>query len=129
MMKSINRLLTNICSEELAASKNFYTQLFDFEVAFDSDWFINLKARDKQLELGIIDRKHKLVPAEYRNAPAGFYLTFVTDNADKLFEIAKSEGFEVVEEPHNTFYGQRRLLLKDPDGTLVDVSSPITDFQ
>lgn len=128
-MKIINRLLTNICSDDLVASKNFYTKLFDLEVDFDSDWFVHLMSKDKKLELGIIDRSNELVPKAYRNAPNGFYLTFVVNNADELFEIAKSESFEVLEEPNDTFYGQRRMLLKDPDGTLVDVSSPIPDFE
>lgn len=56
-------------------------------------------------------------------------MTFVVDNTDKVFEIAKRENFEVLSEPADTFYGQRGLLLKDPNGTLVDVSSPIPNFQ
>ncbi|MGB6153106.1 MAG: VOC family protein [Pricia sp.] len=126
-MKTINRLLTNICSADLTASKNFYTKLFDFKVDYDSDWFVHLMSKDKQLELGLMDRTHKLVPTAYQNPPNGFYITFVVDNVDELFETAKSEGFEIVEKPSDTFYGQRRLLLKDPDGSLVDVSSPIAN--
>ena len=128
-MKTINRLLINICSANLTASKNFYIKLFDFNVDYDSDWFVHLMSKDKQLELGIIDRTHEIIPTAYQNAPNGFYITFVVDNADELFETAKTGGFEIVKKPSDTFYGQRRLLLKDPDGTLVDVSSPIPDFR
>ena len=127
-MKTINRLLINICSGNLNASKNFYTKLFDFTVGYDSDWFVHLISKDKKLELGIVDRTHETVPEEYQGAPNGFYVTFVVDNADELFKIAETEGFEIVEKPSDTFYGQRRLLLKDPDGTLVDISSPIPNF-
>jgi len=42
-----------------------------------------------------------------------------------LFGIAKQNNFAIVSEPIDTSYGQRRLLLKDPDGTLIDISSPI----
>ena len=128
-MKTINRLLTNICSTNLTASKNFYTKLFDFSVDYDSDWFVHLISKDKKLELGIIDRTNEIVPKAYQKASNGFYITFVVDNADELFKIAKTEGLEVLEEPSDTFYGQRRLLSKDPDGTLVDVSSPIPNFE
>jgi len=75
--------------------------------------------------LGIIDRTNQLVPDAYQNSPQGFYMTFVVDSADEIYEIAKSENIEIVEKPTDTFYGQRRLLLKDPDGVLVDVSSLI----
>ncbi|UII77839.1 VOC family protein [Flagellimonas sp. HMM57] len=128
-MKKINRLMTNICSENLAESRDFYTKLFDFNVDYDSDWFVHLISKDKKLELGIIDRTNEIVPKGFQNNPQGFYITFVVDNTDEIFEIAASENFEIVNEPADTFYGQRRLLLKDPNGTLVDISSPIKDFE
>ena len=128
-MKTVNRLMTNICSDNLSASKDFYTKLFDFQVNFDSDWFVHLISKDKQLELGIIDRTNQIVPKEYQNTPAGFYITFVVESSDDIFDIAVKEKFEILEEPIDTMYGQRRLLLKDPNGTLVDVSSPIPNFE
>ena len=70
-----------------------------------------------------------IVPKGFENNPQGFYITFVVDCADEIFKVAVSEKFEIISEPTDTFYGQRRLLLKDPNGTLVDVSSPIKDFE
>lgn len=121
--------MTNICSDKLAESRDFYTQLFDFEVAYDSDWFVQLRSKDKGLELGIVDRRNEIVPKGFQKHPQGVYVTFVVDNVDELYELAKAESFEVVAEPTDTFYGQRRLLLKDPDGTLVDISAPIKGFE
>jgi len=117
--------MVNICSDKLTESKDFYTKLFDFKINYDSDWFVHLISKDKQLELGIIDRSNQIVPSDFRNLPQGFYVTFVVDNADDIYEIAKGESYEVVEKPTDTFYGQRRLLLRDPNGALVDISSPI----
>lgn len=128
-MKVLNRLMTNICSDNLTKTKNFYTKLFDFNVDFDSDWFVHLISKDNKLELGIIQKSNDLVPAEYQNNPQGFYITFVVESADEIFEIAAKEKYEIVSIPKDTFYGQRRLLLKDPSGTLVDISSPIKDFE
>ncbi len=127
-MKTINRMMTNICSDNLAESGEFYTKLFDFHVDYDSDWFVHLISKDKQFELEIIKRTSEMVPDGYQNNPQGFYVTFVVENADSVFERAKEEGLDVLSEPADTFYGQRRLLLKDPNGTLVDVSSPMPNF-
>ncbi|MEM6845435.1 MAG: VOC family protein [Bacteroidota bacterium] len=121
--------MTNICSDNVVESRDFYTKLLDFSVDYDSDWFVHLISEDKKLELGIVNRTHEIVPKDFQNNPQGFYVTFVVDNADKIFEIAKAEKFEIISEPTDTFYGQRRLLLKDPNGTLVDISSPIKDFE
>jgi catechol 2,3-dioxygenase-like lactoylglutathione lyase family enzyme len=128
-MKKINRIMTNICSDKLAESRDFYTKLFNLNVAYDSDWFVHLISNNKKLELGIIDRTSEIVPKDFQKSPEGFYVTFVVDNADEVFKIAKFEKFEIINEPHDTFYGQRRLLLKDPNGALVDVSSPIENFE
>ena len=128
-MKKINRMMTNICSDRLTESRDFYTTLFDLEVDYESDWFIHLVSKDKKLELGLIDKANNLVPKHFRHEPQGFYVTFVVDHVDELFELAGSENFEIVSKPTDTFYGQRRLLLKDPNGTLVDVSSPIEGFE
>jgi uncharacterized glyoxalase superfamily protein PhnB len=121
-------MMTNICSEKLAESRDYYTKLFDFNVDYDSDWFVHLISKDQQLELGIIRRTSEIVPAEIKDNPHGFYVTFVVENADDVFEIAKNEGCDIIREPTDTFYGQRRLLLKDPNGVIVDVSSPLPNF-
>lgn len=121
----INRMMTNICSEKLNESRGFYTQLFDFTVDYDSDWFVHLISKDKKLELGIININNEIVPVEIRNQPAGTYITFVVDNVDIIFSIAKKHKYKVIQKPENTFYGQRRLLLKDPNNYIIDISSPI----
>ena len=121
--------MTNICSNKLPESRDYYTKLFDFNVNYDSDWFVHLISKDKQLELGIISLTSEIVPKEIKSSPQGLYMTFVVENTDEVFEIAKAEGFEVISEPSDTFYGQRRLLLKDPNGLIVDISSPIPNFE
>ena len=123
MMKIVNRLLINICSDKLSVSSEFYVKLFDFKIEYESDWFIHLKSRENNFELGIIDRKNELVPEEYQKSPQGFYLTLVVDSADAIYKEALKSDIEIIKEPHDTNYGQRRCLLKDPNGTLIDVSS------
>ena len=120
----MDRLLINICSTNLAASKDFYARLFDFNVDFDSDWFVHLVSQNKNLELGIIDAKSDVVPPGLNSAAEGFYLTMVIDNVDDFFERNQDE-LDVIEPPSDTFYGQRRLLIKDPNGVVIDVSSLI----
>ena len=121
----LNRLLPNVCSSDLPASKAFYMGLFGFEAEFDSDWFVQLKQNGSDLELGIIAESHEIVPEAARGNPAGFYLTFVVDNVDAVFERATASGYTVLQKPEPTFYGQMRLLLRAPEGTICDVSSVI----
>ncbi|WP_310555723.1 VOC family protein [Flavobacterium sp.] len=117
--------MTNICSLQISESRDFYTKLFDFAIDYDSEWFVHLISKDKQLELGIIEMNSEIVPKDIRKEPTGTYITFVVDNVDEVFETAKKNKYEVIQSPENTFYGQRRMLLKDPNMYIIDISSPI----
>lgn len=125
MMGYHMKILTNICSDNLQESKNFYVDLLGFTVKYDSDWYIQLCLPDNsEIEYGIILRNHDLVPAEYQNLPTGMYVTFVVDDVDASYKKALSMGLVILQVPHNEFYGQRRFLLKDPSGCLIDICSP-----
>jgi len=119
------RILTNICSDDLQKSKEFYVNLLGFQVKYDSDWYVQLcSPNDSEIEYGIIQRDHELVPKEYQNAPNGMYVTFVVEDVDVVYRKAGDMGIAIIQEPRNEFYGQRRFLVKDPNGCLVDVFSP-----
>jgi len=119
------RILTNICSDDLQKSKEFYVKLLGFQVKYDSDWYVQLcSPEDSEIEYGIIQRDHELVPKEYQNTPNGMYVTFVVEDVDVVYGVAIDMGILIIQEPRNEFYGQRRFLVKDPNGCLVDVCSP-----
>ena len=120
----ITRSFFSICSDDLEGSCQWYVELFDYKVAFHSDWFIHLQAKtSSQLELGIISRSHEIVSPTIRGAVNGGMLTQVVDDVDRLHQQVVEAGIPVIEAPRNLFYGQRRMLLRDPNGLLIDVSS------
>lgn len=113
-----------MCSHNLEESKLFYTSLFSFKVDYDSDWFVHLISEGRELELGIISHNHDVVPDKVKGKIRGAYLTFVVESVDKSFEQCKEFGYNVIQEPQMTPYGQKRMLLVAPEGTVCDVSSP-----
>ncbi|MCP9885912.1 VOC family protein [Synechococcus sp. ATX 2A4] len=122
---SFSRILTNICADDLAACRDFYVQLLGFVVKYDSDWYVQLGAPGPlELEFGIIKRTHDLVPKAYQTAPTGMYVTFVVPDVDEVYKKAQEMGAKIIQEPRNEFYGQRRFLVLDPAGCLIDVCSP-----
>lgn len=121
----MQRLLINLCSDRLVESREFYMALLNLTVQYDSDWYIQLVSPTQtNLVLGIIRRDHDLVPEPYQTAPTGMYLTFVVADVDAVYETACSMGLEILQPPRNEFYGQRRFLTVDPNGCLLDISSP-----
>jgi catechol 2,3-dioxygenase-like lactoylglutathione lyase family enzyme len=122
----VSRAFINICTEKLRETRDFYTSVFGFVVDYDSDWFVHLKAPGSNcLELGIIKGSHEIVPTAYRSSPRGVIFSIIVDDADAVCALAKEWGVKVVEEPRDLFYGQRRTLLEDPNGMLVDASAPV----
>lgn len=116
---SFTRILTNICSDRLSESRDFYVALLEFEVNYDSDWYVQLRCpTNHELEFGIIARTNELVPASFQKAPTGMYVTFVVPDVDAVYSNAKALGLAIVQEPKNEFYGQRRFLTVDPNGCL-----------
>ena len=120
----IKRLLNNICTNDLEQSKHFYTGLFEFTVDFDSDWFVHLISKGRELELGLILNDHEIVPEQARGKISGGYLTFVVEDVESFYQQAKAKHCEILQVPEMTFYGQKRMLLLAPEGTVCDVSSP-----
>ena len=127
-MHAIQRLMPTLLVKNLPACKDFYTSLFSLTPAFDSDWFVQLVDEKAQIEIGLMQQDHELVPTYYQRAPVGCMMTFVVEDVSPLFQLAQQKGYTLVQEPHDTFYGQKRLLLADPEGTQVDISAPIPDF-
>jgi catechol 2,3-dioxygenase-like lactoylglutathione lyase family enzyme len=122
---SFSRILTNICSDDLPGSREFYVKLLGFQVNYDSDWYVQLRSpTNAELEFGIISRISELVPAHFQKLPTGMYVTFVVPDVDATFAKARSLGLRIIQEPQNEFYGQRRFLTVDPNGCLIDICSP-----
>lgn len=123
---TIRRMLATLSSERLQESRDFYVDLFGLEVAEESDGYVKLVSpADSELALVIIQRSHPLLPAAWRGAPTGMYLGFVVDNVDDFHARAVVRGLPIVQPPRDELHGQRRFLTQDPDGTLVEISSPV----
>ena len=119
------RILTNICSDDLQKSKKFYVELLGFKVKFDSDWYIQLCSPiDSEIEYGLIQKNHELIPKEFQQKPNGMYVTFVVSDVDETYKKAIEMNISIIQKPKNEFYGQRRFLVKDPNGCLIDICSP-----
>jgi uncharacterized glyoxalase superfamily protein PhnB len=51
---------------------------------------------------------------------------FLVDDVDRLFEELATGPIDVVQEPTTMPWGNRSLLVRDPDGTLVNLFTPVT---
>lgn len=121
----IERTMFNIVADELAVVRDFYAGLLGFETIHESDWYIvAVPPEGPRIELGIIARDSAVTPGRAVRPPGGGYLTFVVDEVTLAFAQARAMNADILEPPTDMFYGQRRMLVRDPAGTIVDISSP-----
>ena len=122
----MNRAFTNILAGDVSATAQFYEDLLGMKRTGDFGWFVILSHDNMPgFELGVLDRNHETIPAGVTDNPSGVVLTFVVASVEDVHSQAMTMNAEVVEAPKDLPYGQRRLMLRDPAGTAVDVSSPI----
>lgn len=120
----MQRAFTNILCENIEQVTQFYEEFLGMERQGDFGWFVVLTHPELSgLEFGLLDRDHGTVPDELASSPQGVILTFVVNDVDDYFERAKTMGAQIIQQPTDMLYGQRRMLLKDPAGTTLDISS------
>lgn len=120
----IERMVPALYVADLRRSKTFYGDLLGFKPGFEADWIVQLSdPENESIELMLQLRTHDLIPKAFQKAPQGSSIAFVVADCDVLYKKAQSMGLEIIQEPKNEHYGQRRFLTVDPDGLLVDISS------
>lgn len=120
----VERMVPALYVYDLALSKAFYCDLLGLKAAFEADWIVQLADPENEaVEIILQPRTHDLIPEAFRKAPQGCSIAFVVPDCDEHYQKALSMGLEIIQEPRDEYYGQRRFLTVDPDGLLVDVSS------
>ena len=64
-------------------------------------------------------------PGEPRAVVPSFEVCFVTDDVQAAFDLAIEGGAAAVTPPHTKPWGQDVAYVRDPDGNLVELASPV----
>ena len=122
----MQRAFANVLSGDVEQTARFYQALLGMKRVGDFGWFVVLSHDEMpDLEFGILANDHDTVPEGINLVPGGTIFTFVVPDLDQVVEMATKLQADVVQEATDMPYGQRRLMLRDPDGNVIDISSPI----
>ncbi|MFY0665214.1 MAG: VOC family protein [Natronospirillum sp.] len=112
-----------IMTHDVAGSKAFYTEHFGFEVVFDTDWYVSLRAAEEPLfELAILNATHDTVPEGFRQAMSGgLILNFEVDDVDAEYSRIQRANLPIHLDIRSEDFGQRHFITADPNGVLIDV--------
>ncbi|WP_171099694.1 VOC family protein [Ruegeria sp. HKCCD7255] len=122
----MNRAFTNILTGNVEQTAEFYEDLLGLKRTGDFGWFVRLSHEDKPgFELGILNKDHDTIPEGVAKTHGGCIFTFVVSDLDVVVANAQAMQADIIQKPTDLPYGQRRLMLRDPNGTAVDISAPI----
>jgi catechol 2,3-dioxygenase-like lactoylglutathione lyase family enzyme len=123
LVMQFNSFYPVIMTHDVAGSKAFYTQHFGFEITFEDDWYVSLRAaQDPPFELAVVHADHPTVPQDFRRSLAGgLILNFEVEDADREYQRLRSAGLPIHLELRTEDFGQRHFMTSDPNGVLIDV--------
>ncbi|WP_241385995.1 VOC family protein [Rhodococcus sp. CH91] len=110
---------------DVRRSRDFYRDLLDLTVVFDSDWYVQLHGGDETVQLGLVVLGHETVPDGFRGTPTGVLVSVEVDDVDAVHARAVAAGHEIALDLRDEEFGQRHFMTVDPDGVLVDVITVI----
>jgi catechol 2,3-dioxygenase-like lactoylglutathione lyase family enzyme len=116
-----------IHSNDVAATKAFYTTFLGFQVTFESEWYVSLRQPVEPFyELAIIEQSHQTIPAGYHQNVQGLILNFEVDDVDgEYVRLVEQAGLTPLVPLRSEAFGQRHFIVVDPNGVLIDVIKPI----
>lgn len=112
----IRRVVPDITTDDLTASRAFYGDLLGFDIEMDLGWVITFVSPDNPTaQVTVIDKD--------RTAVVEPDMTIEVGDVDQVHAQAVELGYEVVHPLTDEPWGVRRFFVRDPDGTVVNVLS------
>ena len=115
------RIWSGVITEKIQESKEFYVELFGFEVVFDSDWFVLLGSGESQL--GFMAPNLESQAPIFRNAfqGQGTWLAIDVEDVDAEYSRIQSLGVPIEVPIRDEAWGDRHFVVVDPNGIGVDI--------
>jgi catechol 2,3-dioxygenase-like lactoylglutathione lyase family enzyme len=119
-----------VTTSALTEVRDFYVSHFGFDVAFEANWFVYLIAPVEDgapgATLAFMHPNHPSNPPGPESfSGLGMILTVEVSDAASVFERFKERDALIVHPLTDEKWGQRRFMIRDPAGMLVDVVEQI----
>jgi predicted enzyme related to lactoylglutathione lyase len=111
---TIDRAVPNIKSEHPAETRDFFVNLFGFEVAMDLGWVVTVTSpTNPSAQVTIVANDDPAAPG----------ISVGVADVDAVHAKAVERGFEILYPLRDEDWGVRRFMLREPSGTVVNVVS------
>lgn len=117
------KLNAGIITEKLAESKAFYTQVLQFGVTFENDFYLLLHTPNQEAEISFLLPNHPSQQPLFQKpfTQQGIYLTIEVENVDDYYHKLKEQGVDIAIELREEPWGDRHFAIIDPNGIGIDI--------
>ncbi|GGU30530.1 VOC family protein [Streptomyces daghestanicus] len=123
----MNFVSVRVITDDLARLVAFYEKATGIPADRVTEDFAELRTPTATLALGSTRTVPLFAPGSARPADNhSVIIEFRVDDVDRVHENLAGTGTEFVREPTTMPWGNRALLLRDPDGNLVNFFTPVT---
>lgn len=118
------KLNAGIITNKLTETKEFYTKVLNFGVAFENDFYLLIHTPNHQAELAFLLPNH---PSQnkpiFQNAyeGKGMYITIEVEDVDMIYTEMKEKGVELEVDIRYEVWGDRHFAIVDPNGIGIDI--------
>ncbi|SHH53052.1 Glyoxalase-like domain-containing protein [Chryseolinea serpens] len=111
-----------IITPKLKESKDFYTNVLKYSVAFENDFYILMHAPDNTPAVAFLLPNHPTQQPVFQPAfqGAGMFFTIEVRDVDAEFRRIKSLGIPIAIELRDEPWGDRHFAVVDPNGVGID---------
>lgn len=117
------KLNAGIITEKLQETKKFYTEILDFGVSFENEFYLLLHTPNNSAEISFLQPNHPSQKPIFQSKfnGKGVYLTIEVENVDELYKQLKEKGVQMEIEIRDEPWGDRHFAIVDPNGIGIDI--------
>lgn len=117
------KLNAGIITTKIAESKTFYTQMLNFGVTFENEFYLLLHTPDQSAEISFLLPNHETQQPLFQPpfSGQGIYLTIEVDDVDQIYQELKDKGVEIKIDLRDEPWGDRHFAIEDPNGVGIDI--------
>ena len=117
------KLNAGIVTDKIAETRAFYTEVLDFGVTFENEFYLLLHTPDKQNEISFLLPNHPTQQPLFHKPfnGQGMYLTIEVEDVDKIYKSLKKKGIEIKIDLRDEPWGDRHFAISDPNGIGIDI--------
>ncbi len=117
------KLNAGIITKKLQETKEFYTEVLDFGIRFENEFYLLLHTPNQSAEISFLQPNHAsqnpVFQPEFNGK--GVYLTIEVENVDEVYKQLKDKKVQVAIEIRDEPWGDRHFAILDPNGIGIDI--------